>query len=1017
MDFLTRFALGNDRLVLVIALLIAVVGPLSFGSHPSREDPKITIRTAQVTAQFPGMAPQRIEDLITRKIEEKLREIPEIEHIEATARTGSTTVKAMVYERYADMAPIWQNLRNKMADMARDLPEGTLGPFVNDEYGDVAMATIALTAEGFGLSEMREAARQIRNKLYSVPGTRKVELYGVEPQRIFVEIDNVRFAQLGLSVPSILATLQEQNIILPGGAIQVEGSSMVIEPSGNFRSLDDIANLPVDIPDQDGQVAYMRDFARISRGYQDPPRSPAFFNGVPAVVLSVSMIDQFDSSEFGRTLKAKVRDLENGLPIGYQLRFITFQPDDIAIAVDGVTVNLYQTVVIVLLVVIAFLGLRTGLIVGAMVPLTMLLAILVMRQTGIDLERMSLATLIISLGLLVDNGIVMAEEISRRLALGEERRAAVLEAARTLAMPLLSSSVTTILAFMPLMLAESAAGEYTRAISLVIAITLIGSWVLAMTVTPLLCLRFLKVGPAVDEATMAARPMIKAYRRLMSGILNWRGLFLVGVVIAMAASIWGFQFVSKIFFPASERTQFQIILEHEVGTNTLSTSNSVAQLAAWLRDTDQNPEVVNHIAYVASGGPRFYLALDPPDSDPHRAYFIVNVKSPGDVPPLVSRVRVFALNHMPQLRAQVKRMSMGPAESGLVQYRLIGPDSETLSNASETLKAAMRAQPFTVDVRDDWENRTIKVQVDIDQARARRAGVSSEDVAEALNAILSGTSVTNYREGDLSVPVVMRSDSEARTNMDRLRTLNISSNSGVPVPLIQIADFKGVSEFAQIQRRDLERVMTVSAKSTVATAAEFDGNLADTVGKLGMPAGYRLEKGGELESAAEAQGSLFAFMPIAMALMVLVLVGQFNSIRRPLAILMVIPLVIVGVSIGLLVAPGANFGFMAMLGLLSLAGIVINNAIVLIERIDTERRTKPVRDAILDAAAVRLRPIIMTTVTTVFGLAPIIVFKDVLFYDLAIVLAGGLLVATILTLGVVPVLYSLMFRDPKTASS
>ncbi len=1016
MDFLTRFALGNDRLVLVFALLIAIVGPLSFGSHPSREDPKITIRTAQVTAQFPGMAPKRVEDLITRKIEEKIREIPEVEHIVSIARTGSTLVKAMVYERYSDMDPIWQDLRNKMTDMADDLPEGTLGPAVNDDYGDVAMATIAMTAEGFSLAEMREAARQARNKLYAVPGTRKVELFGVEPQRIFVEIDNVRLAQLGLSVPAILDTLQKQNIILPGGTIQVEGASMVIEPSGNFRDLDDIANLAIDIPSQDGQIAYMRDFARIRRGFQDPPKSPAYFNGAPAVVLGISMVDQFDSAQFGKNLKAKVRELENALPLGYQLRFITFQPGDIAVAVNGVTNNLYQTVVIVLLVVIAFLGLRTGLIVGAMVPLTMLLSILVMRQTGIELERMSLATLIISLGLLVDNGIVMAEEISRRLALGEERRAAVLEAARTLAMPLLSSSVTTILAFMPLMLAESAAGEYTRNISLVIAITLIGSWILAMTVTPLLCLRFLKAGPSVDEAHMAARPMNRMYRNGLTGILNWRGLFLIGVAGTMAASIWGFQFVSKIFFPSSERTQFQIILEHEVGTNTIMTQQSAAQLSAWLGNAQDNPEIVNHIVYVASGGPRFYLALDPPDASPHRAYFIVNVKVPKDVPGVVNRVRAFTLNQMPQLRAQVKPMSIGPAESGLVQYRIIGPDSEVLSEASEALKSAMRAEPFTVDIRDDWENRTIKIQVQVDQARARRAGVTSQDVAEALNAILSGLSVTDYREGDLTVPVVMRSDSEARTNMDRLRTLNIASNSGVPVPLIQIADLDGVAEFAQVQRRDLERVMTVSAKSTVLTAAAFDKRLSPALEKLGLPAGYRLEKGGELESSAKAQGSLFAFMPMALALMVLVLVGQFNSMRRPLAILMVIPLVVVGITIGLLVAPGANFSFMAMLGMLSLAGIVINNAIVLIERIDEERhRGKVVRDAIIDAAVVRLRPIIMTTVTTVFGLAPIIVFKDVLFYDLAIVLASGLLVATILTLGVVPVLYSLFFRDTKVA--
>lgn len=423
---LTAFALNNRTLVLLFVVLILFAGPFSYTTHPSREDPEITIRTALITAQFNGMSPTRIENLITRKIEEKLREIPEVEHIISTVQNGVTIIRAAVYERYSDMDPIWQDLRNKMEDVKGDLPSGTEGPFVNDDYGEVAMATIALTAEGFTLAEMRTNAKYLRNQLYRVNGVRKVSLFGVEPERIFVEVDNIRLAQYGIKASDITDAISRQNIVLPGGIIQANGESFYVEPTGNFENLEQLENLQIKIPDKTGQVAYLKDIATISRGFADPPKSPAFFNGKKAIVLSVSMIDQFDSFKFAEDMKAKTSQLEQGLPIGYQLSYITFQPNEIEIAVSGVMNNLYQTIGIVLVVVMVFLGWRTGLLVGAMVPLVMLLSILVMRIMGIELERMSLATLIIALGLLVDNGIVIAEDISRRLAEGEDRLKAVI---------------------------------------------------------------------------------------------------------------------------------------------------------------------------------------------------------------------------------------------------------------------------------------------------------------------------------------------------------------------------------------------------------------------------------------------------------------------------------------------------------------------------------------------------------------------------------------------------------------
>jgi multidrug efflux pump subunit AcrB len=728
------------------------------------------------------------------------------------------------------------------------------------------------------------------------------------------------------------------------------------------------------------------------------------------------MIDQFDSFKFAEDIKAKTSQLEQGLPIGYQLSYITFQPNEIEIAVSGVMNNLYQTIGIVLVVVMVFLGWRTGLLVGAMVPLVMLLSILVMRIMGIELERMSLATLIIALGLLVDNGIVIAEDISRRLAEGEDRLKAVIASGQDMSMPLLSSSLTTVFAFMPLMLADSTAGEYTRSISLVIAISLLGSWVMAVTAMPLFCYWFLKPGKLIDGNHYETQPFYRIYRSILDGILSFRFAFLGVVLLTLFGGVSLFAYVPKVFFPASERTQLQILVDAPVGSNSYLTLAAVKPLQNWLLDKAKNPEVKNHVAYVAGGGPRFYLGLDPNDSDPFRAFLVVNVKEPSDILPLLEKVRQFANLSMPDVRVTPKPMSMGPGEAGLVEYRIVGSDAKTLKSLSERIMAGIRAIPGSRNIKDDWENPTVKIIVDIDQARARRAGVTSEQVANALNASLAGSTVSGYREGDQTIPVILREKGLARKNIDRLRTLNIGVENGNPIPLLQIATFRGQPEFSLMQRRDLERTITISAVNKNMTAAELDTALTPLLSKIQteLQPGYEIEKGGELESSAKAQGSLFAYMPLAFALIILVLVAQFDSFKRPLIILLTIPLVITGISVTLFIAPNANFSFMAILGLLALAGIVINNAIVLIDRIEKEREDgADVRDAILNASVTRLKPILMTTATTVLGLLPIIIARDVLFYDLALVISGGMIAGTVLTLGVVPVLYSLFFRQAK----
>jgi len=1009
---LTRFALNNRALTIALLLVVLIMGPFSILSHPSREDPAITIRTASVTASFPGMSARRIESLITSKLEEKIREMPEVDKLETISSLGQSIVKITLADQYTDVGPIWANLRNKVDDVKPDLPSGTQGPHVFDDEGNVAMATVAMIAEGFTNAEMYEAAKAIRRAVYAqVKGVRKVELFGRKQPQVVIEFDNVRISRMGLSGNAIQSAISQQNVVLPGGRIEANGQSFAIEPSGDLASLDEVKNISIAIPDSPNSV-YLSDIANVRFDYQDPPTKPAYWNGKEAIVISVSMIDQFNAFEFGVSLDKVIKSFNHSLPVGFKLDLITWQPREIEAAVLGVFNNLWQTVLIVLGVVIGFLGLRTGLIVGAMVPLVMVLTVLTMRYLGVELERMSLASLIISLGLLVDNGIVMAEEFSKRIQRGQDRLAAALETGSSLSGPLLAASLTTIFAFMPLMLAPGSAGEYTRSISIVIAIALLVSWVLALTALILLCVIFLKVEDPVDDQEVYSVWYYERYRKFISLCLNWKYTSVAAAFATLFFGVWLFQYASKTFFPGSERTQLQVIVELPQGHNTLATRVVTKRLEDWLLDKKKNPEVRNLVTYIADGGPRFYLALSPPDGTPNTAYMLVNVKQPSDVIKLRERVRRFAGDVVPEAEVFPKAMSMGPSEAGLVEYRVVGQDEKILKQSADQLQLALRRIPHTVNITDNWKNPTVTIRAIIDQDAARRVGISSQDIANSLSNQLSGVEVTDYRVGDLTIPVVFRIGKEQRTELSRLRSLNVAVYDGDPIPLEQVARLEPDFSFSQIRRRNLERVVTVSGKNLTLTAADLDQQMGPEVSALqaSLPPGYRIEKGGEIEGSSDAQGALFGNLPLAFALMVLVLIWQFDSFRKPAMVLLTIPLTITGVALALVIMPGANFSFMGILGFLALAGIIINNAIVLLDRIEIEKEMgRSDRGAIVEAGVRRLQPIIMTTCTTVMGLLPIILSRDVLFYDLAVVIAGGLLIGTALTLVVIPCLYAVFF--------
>ena len=1020
MDKLTQFTINHARFsgLLIVAMLIG--GLAIFASQPRQEDPEITLRSAQIVTSFPGLSPERIEQLITRPIEDKVKELSEIDKIKSVSMTGLSIVTPEVHARYNDMDPIWADLRNKMDDLRGSLPEGAQGPTVNDDYGRVAVVTLALTGADYSMAELHEVAKDIKDSLSNLPLVARVDLYGVQEERIWLEFDSHFMAQFKLTPTTIVQALNAQNIVLPGGTVNAAGQTVVIEPSGDLRSVDEIRNLAIET--ENGELVYLRDLATVRRGYIDPPKAPAFYNNQPAIVLGVSMVAASNVVELGKQVKDRLSILNAKLPVGMQLDIAIFQPDLVQASVNNATNNLLQTMAVVLVVVMLFLGWRTGLIVGAMVPLTMMATLIGMSVWGIELHRVSIAAIIVALGLLVDNGVVIAEDIRQRMDNGMARLEAALATPKTLAIPLLTSSLTTVVAFLPLVLIDDSSGEFLRSLGQVLAIALLASWVLAITVTPAFCYWFLPAPTSSNNhsgATQAGNnvkadnysaPAYQLYRKLLVTILKGRLVFIILMIALLFASGQVFQFIKQRSLGPSERNQFTVYLDLPAEAHISETLIASHSLAAYLNNKGENPEVTDILSYVGSGGPRFFLALSPNDAQPNKAFFVVNTQTSDQIAAVMARVEVFLKRNLPQANGRTDILFLGSAALGTVEIRVSGPNTDILRALGDQVKEAFYSVQGTAAIRSDWENPVFKLIVDIDQERARRAGVTSEDIARALSASFDGQQITSYREGDKVIPVTIRAQSKDRGNLDRLRTTEILSSSGAPVPLLQIADFKGVVESSRIRRHNQQRALTIAGKHPRLTALELYSSMQSSLNTIELPRGYTLELEGEIKGSQESNSKLFNFAPHALFLIVLLLVLQFNSFRRPAIILLTIPLIIIGANIGL-AAFNAFFDFTAMLGLFSLAGIIINNGIVMIDRIDQSRdEGLAVDDAITTAALARARPIIMTTITTIVGLLPLALFGGEFWYGMAIVIMCGLGVGTILTLGFVPALYSLMFR-------
>ncbi|MEO1308192.1 MAG: efflux RND transporter permease subunit [Pseudomonadota bacterium] len=800
------------------------------------------------------------------------------------------------------------------------------------------------------------------------------------------------------------------NVIRPGGEIDLGARSLIIEPTGNFNTVAEIGETL--IPVANGTLP-LRDLADVVRVPASAARERAYVNGDQAVVLAIYMLDGTRVLDFSPRILQEISELEQSLPVGTALTVVTNQAEQVGNAVFGVTANVGQTILLVCGIVILLLGVRSGLIVGAIVPTVMLATIALFGVFGVSLERMSLATLVIALGLFVDNGIVVGEDFKRRLMEGDSRDAALRGVGRELLFPLGASTATTILVFLPLMLAPSSAGEYTRSISVVVALSLTISWLMAMTLTPLLCHRFLKAPDPTARPPLNERafdPIKSGYRWVLRGVLANRGFFLAMVGLALAGGIAGMATAPAKFFPDSDRAQILAYLDLPAGVTTDRTDVEIRALLDEIEAAGFD-WLESHAAYVGFGGPRFVLSLTPVDPAPNRAFMVLNVRSVEMMDRAISEFRETA-NGQPEIRASVGRMFLGPADSNVLEIELRGPDSDYLYDQADRIADMIAAIPGAYDISHNWENRVPRLVIGIDQARAQNAAVTSSAIADALSRRVSGQIVTEFREGDDVIPVMTRGTLRTQDNPSLLETLPVPSSTGGTVPLGQVADVTVMSGFSRIERVDLARAITVEGRSFQMAAEDMAAEIAPALKAFNasLAPGHSAQVVGVVQDSAEGGASLGINFPLCFALIAILLITQFNSFRRAGVVLLTMPLVITGVALGLHVM-GANFGFMPILGILSLFGVILNNAIVLIDRIDIERaESSNDMEAVVEACVRRLRPILMTVITTVLGLLPLILSRDPLFYGFASVVAFGLVVGTILTLGVVPVLYTLFLR-------
>ncbi|PCI29236.1 MAG: hypothetical protein COB67_04435 [SAR324 cluster bacterium] len=1005
---MTEYSLKNKGVIFFFYFLIILLGVGSIVSIPKQESPNFPSWNAVIVTRFPGASPLKVEELISEKIEEKMGEITELNEIKSTSQSGVSYVFLAIEESIEEVKPIWDTVREKLGEVQGQLPQGSGTPFLNSDFGKTKSIVLAITGDGFNNRDLVEIAKDLKKDMGQIEYVSRIDLEGEQQEQIILEGSNVKLSNLGISIPMIQQILVEQNLLTPGGEIKVGPQSIRIQPTGEFQTLEDIKNTVITIPGS-SNTFLLSDLFRVTKKFINPPTFEMRYMGQDAVALVVEMQDGGQILELGDNIKAFLKSKEEQAYLGIEFHILNFQPKWVQKKINEFTTNLWQAIALVALVMILMLGWREGLIISALIPLTFVITIVVMNFVNIPLHQISIAALIIALGMLVDNGIVMTESISNYVKEGLSTSEASIKTSKELAFPLLTATATTVAAFLPIALAESAVGIFTRSITYVVGIVLLSSFFVAMTMIPVLC-DYLLVHPKVEGEPKEKKIgwAGKFYISLMQKTLRFRYLT---IMIAVGIFIGVLQltgFLKFTFFPASDRQQFVVDFYLPEGTDYRETRRQVLLAESHILEEFQD-SIQNMAIYIGKGGPRFYSSVSGEQQTPNYAQIVINNHTLDQTHQMIPLLREYLAGNFPDVQAIVKTLDSGPPVGAPIQIQVYGKELDQLYQYAQEVTSALESISGTRDVRDDWGAQIPKISIQINQDQARRVGVSTKDISETLARNFTGSKMTDFRQGDRSLPITLRSTEAERSSLKSLQAINLQTAQGTSVPLLQVAKIGLQWEAGKIKHLNRRRTITIKAYLTgTKTASQVLSETQKMVESIEFPVGYGVNFSGESEKSSKANKSLGEKVPIAVAILVMILVAQFSNVRKMLIILMTIPLSFIGIIIGLILT-GYAFGFMAFLGVISLSGIVVNNAILLLEQIEVDIQAgKPAVEAIITAGQRRAFPIILTTITTVGGLVPLAISGE-FWGPLAMTITGGLLVSTTLTLVVIPVLYAILF--------
>ncbi|NRQ12833.1 efflux RND transporter permease subunit [Ensifer sesbaniae] len=1006
---LSDWALEHRSLVWYFMIIFVVAGAYAYMALGREEDPSFTIKTMVIQAQWPGASAQEVTQQVTDRIEKKLQELNNLEHTRSITTAGQTIVFVdLLPETNArDVKPTWARVRNLIDDITHEFPQGVIGPFFDDQFGDVYGNIYAFTADGLSFRELRDFAEDTRTQILRIPDVGKVDIVGAQDEVIYLEFSTRKIAALGIDRADIISTLQAQNAVTQSGFVQTGPERIALRVGGRFISEDTLRGINLRVNDR---FFPLTDVANITRGYVDPPHSLFRFNGKPAIGLAIGMKTGGNVLAFGEALEKTMVRIIRDLPVGVSVEQVSDQPEVVHEAVGGFTKALFEAVAIVLAISFISLGVRAGLVVSIAIPLVLAITFLVMLYSGISLQRISLGALIIALGLLVDDAMIAVEMMVARLEMGDSLRKAATYVYTSTAFPMLTGTLVTVAGFIPVAFNKSSAGEFTFTLFVVIAVSLIVSWIVAVLFTPL-------IGVTILPKTMKKHAehkgwFAKAFSGLLQFCLRWRWMTIIATVLLFAGSVAGLTMVQQQFFPSSDRPE--LIIDWNLPQNS-SIAETSRQMGQFEREMlVGNPAVEHWSTYVGRGAPRFILSFDVQPADASFGQTVVVTKGLEDRDGLKHEVETYLQKTFPGTDAYVKLLEIGPPVGKPVQYRVSGEDLQTVRELAQKLGAVISTYPSLKNLAFDWNEPARVVKVDVLQDKARQLGVSSQDIAMALNTVVQGNAVTQVRDDIYLIDVVGRASEMERRSIDTLLDLQLQSNSGQSVPLSSVATFRYELEQPTIWRRN--RVPTITIKAGIADAtqpATIAKALADKVAAFEktLPVGYTIQVGGAVEESAKSQGPIASVAPAMLLIMATLLMIQLQSFHRLFLVFSVAPLALIGVVVALLIS-NAPLGFVALLGVLALVGILIRNSVILIVEIEELRAAgKSPWKAVVEATEHRMRPIMLTAAAATLALIPI--SHEIFWGPMAYAMMGGIVVGTALTLLFLPALYVAWFRIPR----